>query len=60
MALVGSAVALLGLGLISVKSRLRLHRQQELLQGLERLLQMIKQLRAETPTSPGTVTEGGE
>ena len=60
LTVLGSAAALLGMGLIVVKSRARLRRQQELLQGLERLLQMIKQLRTETPLSPGTCTEGDQ
>lgn len=59
LTVLGTAVALLGMGMIAVKSRTRLRRQQELLQGLERLLQMIKQLRKETPTIPGTGGEGG-
>ena len=60
LTVLSTAATLLGMGLIAVKSRTRLRRQQELLQGLERLLQMIKQLRTETPTSPGTGTEGDQ
>lgn len=55
----GSAAALLGVGMIAVNNRTRLRRQQSLLQGLERLLQMIWQIRRETPHDPGPDMEGG-
>ncbi len=54
----GSTVALLVLALNGAKDRARLRRQEALLQGLERLLQMIRQIRAETTTNPGKNTEG--
>ena len=59
LTILGSATALVSLSIISAKSRIRLRHQKELLSGLERLLQMIKQLRTETITNPESVKEGG-
>ncbi len=56
----GSTVVLLALAVNASKDRARLHRQEVLLQGLERLLQMIQQIRAETTTNPGKNTEGDD
>ena len=54
----GSTVVVLALAVNASKDRARLRRQEALLQGVERLLQMIKQLRTETTTNPGKNTEG--
>lgn len=60
LTILGSAAALVSLGIISAKSRIRLRHQKELLSGFERLLQMIKQLRTETTSNPESINKGGE
>ena len=56
----GSAVVVLALAVNASRDRAHLRRQEALLQGIERLLLLIRQIRKETPTNLGTGTEGGE
>ncbi len=54
----GSTVALLALAVSTLKDRARLRRQEALLQGSERLLLLIRQIRRETPADPDAGKEG--
>ena len=56
----GSTVVILALAVNASKDRARLRRQEALLQGIERLLLLLRQIRKETPTNLGTSTEGSQ
>jgi len=56
----GSTVVLLALAVNATRDQARLRRQEALLQGLERLLQMINQLRTETTKDSGICPEGDQ
>ena len=54
----GSTFALLALGITVLKDRARLRRQEALLQGGERLLLLVRQIKRETFMNPGIEQEG--